>query len=109
MFNKEVYNTTMNTYRKAQATLQYCLLIAVMIGVALTMQAYIKRSIEGRIQLTSDQLAEQYAIGETKLHEHFNSEVSTTEWMFPGPANTFSTLGTFRANSKRELEPLPVQ
>lgn len=99
----------MNTYRKAQATLQYSLLIAVMIGVALIMQAYVKRSIAGRIQLTSDQLAEQYAVRETKLHEHFNSDVSTTEWMFPGPVNTFSTHGTFRSHSKRELEPLPVQ
>lgn len=97
----------MNTYRKAQATLQYSLLIAVIIGVALIMQVYIKRSMQGRIQLVGDQLAEQYAVDETKLHEHFNSEVSTTEWMFPGPVNTSTTHGTFRANSKRELEPLP--
>jgi len=97
----------MNTYRKAQATLQYALFIAVMIGVALIMQAYVKRSLEGRIQLTSDQLAEPYALGNTKLHEHFNSEVSTTEWMFPGPINTFSIHGTFRSNSKKEFEPLP--
>jgi len=99
----------MNTYRKAQAALQYALFIAVVIGAALIMQEYVKRGIEGRIQLTSDQLADQYAIGETKLHEHFNSDVSTTEWMFPGPVNTFTTHGTFSSRSKRELEPLPVQ
>jgi len=104
-----VYNIAMNTYRKAQATLQYSLLIAVIIGVALIMQVYIKRSMQGRIQLVGDQLAEQYAVGETKLHEHFTSDVSTTEWMFPGPVNTSTTHGTFRANSKRELEPLPIQ
>ena len=98
----------MNTYRKAQATLQYSLLIAVLIGVALIMQGYIKRSMQGRIQLVGDQLAEQYAVSETKLHEHFDSAVTTTEWMFPGPANTSTSIGAFRANSKRELEPLPV-
>ncbi len=99
----------MNTYKKAQATLQYSLFIALMIGVALIMQAYIKRSIAGRIQATGDMLAEQYAVDETKLHEHFNSTVSTTEWMFPGPANTTSGHGTFNYRSTRELEPLPVE
>lgn len=104
-----MYNITMNTYRKAQATLQYCLLIAALIGVGLTMQAYIKRSIAGKVKLAGDQLAEQYAVDETKLHEHFESNISTTEWMFPGPVNTFNTHGTFRSDSRRELEPLPVQ
>jgi hypothetical protein len=99
----------MNIYKKAQATLQYSLFIAVIIGAALIMQAYVKRSIEGRIQSTSDQLGDQYAVDEIKLHEHFNSEVSTTEWMFPGPVNTSTTHGTFTAHSKKELEPLPVQ
>lgn len=99
----------MNTYRKAQATLQYCLLIAALIGVVLTMQAYIKRSMQGRIKLAGDQLAEQYALGDTKLHEHTDVHTSTTEWMFPGPVNTSNTRGSFNANSKRELQPLPIQ
>lgn len=99
----------MNTYRKAQATLQYCLLIAVMVGVALIMQAYIKRSMQGRIQLAGDQLAEQYALGEIKLHEHFNTNVSTTEWLLPGPWNSNKSRGTFHSHSKSELEPLPLR
>ncbi|MDD4955449.1 MAG: hypothetical protein PHP17_05380 [Candidatus Omnitrophica bacterium] len=99
----------MNTYRKAQATLQYCLLIAALIGVVLTMQVYIKRSMQGKIKLAGDQLAEQYAVGETKLHEHFESNISTTEWMFPGPVNVSNSNGSFRFNSNKELEPLPAK
>lgn len=97
----------MGIYKKAQATLQYALLVAAIIGVALTMQIYLKRSVQGRVQMAGDQLAEQYAVDETKLHEHFNSSVSTTEWMLPGPSNSSTTHGTFNAHAERELEPLP--
>jgi len=96
-------------YRKAQSTLEVSLVIAVIVGAALIMQAYVKRGIQGRIQLAGDQLAEQYAIGETKMRGHFDSKISITEWMFPGPVNTSRSHGTFSSHSTRELEPLPVK
>lgn len=99
----------MKKYRKAQAVLQYSLLIACITGVALIMQVYIGRSIKGRIRATGDSLAEQYALGDIDLHENFRSDVSTTEWMLPGPINTSIIRGTFKSTSQRKLQPLPVQ
>ena len=71
-------------FKKGQATLEYAFLIAVLIGSFLAAQTYIKRSMSGQIQRTSDQIADQYAFGGTDLHEHFHSKVSSTRWDLPG-------------------------
>lgn len=97
----------MRSFRKAQSVLEYSLLIAVIVGAAITMQVYLKRSMQGQIQLTTDQLAEQYAPEQTRLHEHFESNVRTTDWALPYPYNINNVRGNFRAEAHRELEPLP--
>jgi len=47
--------------RKAQSTLEYALLIAVVVGSLLYMQNYLKRSMQGRLQRIGDQIGEQYS------------------------------------------------
>lgn len=47
--------------KKAQSTLEYALLIAVVIGSLLYMQNYLKRSMQGRLQRVGDQIGEQYS------------------------------------------------
>jgi len=46
--------------KKAQHTIEYALLIAVVAGALLTMQAFIKRGIQGRAKDSFDQLGEEY-------------------------------------------------
>jgi len=46
---------------KAQSTLEYALLIAVVVGSLLYMQNYLKRSMQGRLQRIGDQMGEQYS------------------------------------------------
>ena len=58
--------------RKAQSTLEYALLIAVVVGALLAMQNYLKRSIQGRMQISGDQMGDQYSPGMTTRHETMN-------------------------------------
>jgi len=98
----------MKSLKRAQSVLEYSLLIAVIVGAALTMQVYIKRSMQGQVQLTTDQLAEQYSPEQTRLHEHFESNAQITDWKLPYPRDVVKVKGTFRVESNRELEPLPA-
>ncbi len=49
--------------RKSQSTLEYALLITVVVGGLLAMQNYLKRSIQGRMQIIGDQMGDQYSPG----------------------------------------------
>ncbi len=59
---------------KAQSTLEYALLIAVVTGSLLYMQNYLKRSMQGRLQRIGDQIGEQYSPYQT-----FRNVVAVTE------------------------------
>jgi len=50
---------------KAQSTLEYALLIGVVVGALLYMQNYLKRSLQGRLQTVGDEMGEQYSPGNT--------------------------------------------
>jgi hypothetical protein len=51
--------------RKAQSTLEYALIVAVVVGALLAMQIYIKRGLQGRYRSSVDNIGEQYAAGRT--------------------------------------------
>jgi len=46
--------------RKGQSTLEYALIIAVVVGGLLLMQHYVKRGYSGRLKSASDEMGEQY-------------------------------------------------
>lgn len=92
---------------KAQSTLEYALLIGVVVGVLLTMQNYLKRSMQGRMQATADELGEHYSPGETDRYEYMHSEIGTvTETITPGDNGKTRTEilgGLQNMNSTRKL------
>ena len=49
--------------RKAQSTLEYAVLIIIVIGALLSIQVYIKRGIQGRLRSAADDIGEQYSVG----------------------------------------------
>ncbi len=46
--------------RRAQSTLEYAVLIVIVIGALLTIQTYVKRGIQGRLRQASDDIGDQF-------------------------------------------------
>ena len=49
--------------KKAQSTLEYAVLIIIVIGALLSIQVYIKRGIQGRLRSAADDIGDQYSVG----------------------------------------------
>jgi hypothetical protein len=61
--------------RKAQSTLEYALLIGVVVGALLSMQNYLKRSFQGKLQAVGDQIGDPYSPDATKRTETMNMTI----------------------------------
>lgn len=107
--------------RKAQSTLEYALLIGVIVGAFLAMQNYLKRSLQGRMQIIGDQMGDQYSPGLTKRteqmlvhHESIIEEMQSgashsprESLAQPGPTtSTTITGGRQEMNAYRSVKPL---
>jgi len=51
--------------RKAQSTLEYAIITAVVVASLLAMQIYVKRGLQGRMRSSTDSIGEQYSAGIT--------------------------------------------
>ena len=51
--------------KRGQSTLEYAVLIVVIIGALLTIQVYIKRGVQGRLKSAADDIGDQYSDGNT--------------------------------------------
>ena len=60
--------------RKGQSTLEYAVIIGVVVGALIMMQVYVKRAYQGRLKRESDSVGQQYSPG----HTTSNSNVTTT-------------------------------
>lgn len=79
--------------KKAQSTLEYALLIGVIVAGLVAMQLYLKRGYQGKLRENSDQLGDQYSpsytTGTTKItkesttNETLKNKVTRTEFTSP--------------------------
>lgn len=51
--------------QRGQSTLEYAVLVVVIIAALIAMQVYLKRGIQGRVRESSDQIGEQFSPGYT--------------------------------------------
>ncbi len=56
-----------NKTKKGQSTLEYAILIIIIIGSLLAIQVYIKRSVTGRLKSAADDIGDQYSVGNTNV------------------------------------------
>jgi len=70
--------------KKAQSTLEYAILIFVVVAALIVMQIYVKRGIQGRMRESSDQIGEQYSPGFTTSNYTTTRDTNTTEDVFNG-------------------------
>jgi uncharacterized protein (UPF0333 family) len=53
--------------QKGQSTLEYAILIIVIIGALLSIQVYIKRGVQGRLKSATDDIGTQFSPGNTNV------------------------------------------
>lgn len=66
--------------RRAQTTLEFMIILAVVVGALLCMQTYIKRGLQGKLRATVDELGEQYDPANTTgdITVEVNKDTTTT-------------------------------
>lgn len=96
--------------RKAQSTLEYALLIGVIVGAFLGMQNYLKRALQGRMQIIGDQMGDQYSPGLTKRNESMlvsHDRIEETMSNGTNPSTTTVITGGFQEmNAYKTVRPL---
>src|SRR3989338_1863438 len=56
-----------NRRKKGQSTLEYAILIIIIIGALLSIQVYIKRGVQGRLKSATDDIGTQFSPGNTNV------------------------------------------
>ena len=84
--------------KRGQSTLEYAVLIVVIIGALLTLQVYIKRGVQGRLKSAADDIGDQYSDGNTNsikttlrnsdTQETSSNAGSSTNMLSPEVTNT---------------------
>lgn len=74
--------------QKAQSTLEYAVLIIIVIGALLAIQNYIKRGVSGRLRQASDDIGDQYSVGNMNQLRVTTFHSRTNETYAAGIQNT---------------------
>ena len=64
---------------KGQSTMEYVILIIIIIGALVSIQVYIKRSVQGRLKSAADDIGEQFSPGNTNWFTTTTSRSNTLE------------------------------
>lgn len=73
---------------KGQSTLEYAILIIIVIGALLSIQVYIKRGVQGRLKSSADDIGEQYSPGNTNYTSTTRVTSDTAETFKYGVSKT---------------------
>jgi hypothetical protein len=78
--------------KKGQSTLEYAILILIVIVALLAMQVYLKRALQGRMRESSENIGQAYSPGYTTSSFSTTSTSSTTEEVNGGAGTSTTTL-----------------
>ena len=88
-----MFNYLNKRWKRGQSTLEYAVLIIIIIGALLSIQVYIKRCVQGRLKQASDDIGDQFSFGNTNVvkimatssvsNETFIGGVSRSELLSP--------------------------
>ncbi len=81
--------------KKGQSTLEYAVLIVVIIAALIAMQVYLKRGIQGRMRESSDQIGEQFSPGYT-ISNRVTQTMSNTREIADAYSTTKQILNQFQ-------------
>ena len=78
----------LNKKIKGQSTVEYAILIIIIIGALLSIQVYIKRGVQGRLKSATDDIGEQYSPGNTNYTQTVASHSRVADTNLAGIQNT---------------------
>lgn len=74
--------------KKGQSTLEYAVLIVIVIGALLSLQVYIKRGVGGRLKSASDDIGDQFSVGNMNYVHKTTTTSKTQETFLAGVTNS---------------------
>lgn len=78
--------------KRGQSTLEYGVIIAVIVAALIAMQFYLKRGVQGRLKQAADDTGEQYTPLNTTSNITTTSTVTSTETVVGGTNPTTTTV-----------------
>jgi len=78
---------------KGQSTLEYTIMIAIVIGALLLMQIYMKRGVQGKVRESADSIGEQFDAQNTTISSTVTRTAKTVQVMSNGTTNTYTGAG----------------
>jgi hypothetical protein len=74
---------------KGQSTLEYAILIIIIIAALITLQSYIKRGVQGRLASSTDSIGDQFSTSDkANYYKQVNTGSQTLEFNKKGVAST---------------------
>ena len=73
---------------KGQNTLEYIVLIIIIIGALLSIQVYIKRGVQGRLKQATDDVGDQFSVGNQNYLRTVNSQSKTRDTFLNGQSKS---------------------
>ena len=73
------YLNKLRRRKKGQSTLEYAILIIIIIGALLSIQVYIKRGIQGRLKGAADDIGDQFSPGNSNVIQTMTTLSRTNE------------------------------
>jgi len=70
--------------KKGQSTLEYAILIIIIIGALLSIQVYIKRGVQGRLKSATDDIGTQFSPGNTNVVKTMTTSSSSRDTFIDG-------------------------
>ena len=75
-------------YKKGQSTLEYAILIIIIIGALLAIQNYIKRGLTGRLKQATDDIGDQHSVGNSNVYKKRTVLSTTNDTNLSGSATS---------------------
>ncbi len=73
---------------RGQSTLEYAVLIIIIIGALLAIQVYVKRGVQGRLRSAADDIGDQFSPGNTNVTKSTTVSSSTKDTFMSGVTNS---------------------
>ena len=95
--------------KRAQSSLEYAVLIVVIIGALLSIQNYIKRGVQGRLKSAADDIGDQFSVGNTNVIKKTKTISATHDTFTAGQSNSILNGQEYTNTTEKSIILAPDQ